>query len=164
MSASPVLKLSIVLLLPLTLAWKVAVRPADPAELAERDNAVQRKIVEFLARQHFVVNVAGKMEEGEPSIRASAGACRLLVAKSPALGWDRDVIRRYASSGDRVFVVFRGKTYDEQPTFLTVSDFLWARFRRELGFGGDAAPVFAIVAGSICDAERLPWNELGAQP
>jgi hypothetical protein len=161
MRSSPVLKWSIALLLPLTLAWKVAVRPADPAELVAREKATQRKVAEFLGRQHFVVNIVASAEEGQPSIQASAGACRLLVAKSPPLGWDRELIRRYATTpGDRVFVVFRGQVYREQPTFLTVSDFLWTRLRRELGFKVDAAPVLAVVAGSMCDAERLPWNEL----
>jgi hypothetical protein len=156
-----VLKWAIALLLPLTLAWKVAVRPADQAELVQREKATQRRIADFLVRQHFVVNIAANAEEGKLSIRANAGACRLLVAKSPALGWDRDLIRQHAAAGDRVFVVFRGQVYGEQPTFLTVFDFLWARLRRELGFDVDPAPVLAVVAGSICDAERLPWNELG---
>src|SRR5947209_8347654 len=80
MSSSPVFKLSIALLLPLTLAWKLSVRPADPAELAQRDRAAQLRIAEFLTRQHFSVTVADSMPEGQPSIRASAGACRLLIA------------------------------------------------------------------------------------
>jgi hypothetical protein len=154
-------KWSIALLLPLTLLWKVALRPGDSAEAAGREKTIQRNIAEFLIRQHFVVSLADKMGEGEPSIRASAGGCRLLVAKSPALGWDRDVIRRFATADDRVFVVYRGKVYGEQPTFLTVSDNLWARFLRELGFGGQAAPVLAVIATTTCEAERLPWNELG---
>jgi len=160
MSSSPVLKLSLALLLPLTLAWKLAVRPADPAELAEKERAAQRKIAEFLIRQHFVVSVAGTVEEAQPTIQATAGACRLLVLKSGTTGSSRDLISRQAGPDDRVFVVFRGKVYADQPTFLTVSDNLWARFRRELGFGGEAAPVLAVIASTICDAERLPWNEL----
>jgi hypothetical protein len=160
MSSSLVFKLSIALLLPLTLAWKLSVRPGDPAELAQNDKAAQLRIAEFLTRQHFSVAVADSVPEGQPSIRASAGACRLLVAKSPATGWDRDVLRRHATGDDRMFVVFRGKIYDQQPTFLTVSDYLWARFRRELGLGGAASPVLAIIATAICDAKELPWREL----
>ena len=153
-------KLSIALLLPLTLAWKLSVRPGDPAELAQRERAAQLRTAEFLTRQHFLVTVADSMPEGQPSIRASAGACRLLIAKSPATGWDRDVLRRHAADNDRIFVVFRGRVYDEQPTFLTVPDYLWARFRRELGLGGAASPVLAIIATAICDAKDLPWREL----
>ena len=160
MSSSLVFKLSIALLLPLTLAWKLSVRPGDPAELAQKDKAAQLRIAEFLTRQHFSVTVADGMQEGQPSIRASAGACRLLIAKPPPTGWDRDVLRRHATDDDRIFVVFRGRVYDQQPTFLTMPDYLWARVRRELGLGGEASPVLSVIATAICDAKDLPWREL----
>jgi hypothetical protein len=76
------------------------------------------------------------------------------------LGWDRDLIRRYAEGEDRIFVVFRGRIYADQPTFLTVFDALSSRFRRELGFGVSPNPVLAVVARMNCDAERLPWQQL----
>jgi predicted small integral membrane protein len=159
-SSSPGLKWFILLLLPLTLAWKLAVRPGGSGELNGRD--VQRNVAEFLVRQHFIVAVSDNVEEmGQPAIRASAGACRILIAKSPALGWNRELVRRYATTGDRVFVVFRGSVYAEQPTWLTLTDFLWARLRRELGFSAQATPVLAVIATTSCDAERLPWGELG---
>jgi hypothetical protein len=158
-SYSPVLKWGLILLLPLTLAWKLALRPGDSGELKEKET--QLKVAEFLVRQHFAVASSEKMAEGRPAIRATAGACRLLIAKSPSMGWDRDLIRRYATAADRVFVVFAGRTYAEQPTWLTVSDFLWARFRRELGMNAQPAPVLAVIATSTCAAERLPWKELG---
>lgn len=160
MSYSPVLKWGLILLLPLTLAWKLAVRPGDSGELTERKET-QLKVAEFLVRQHFAVASSEKMAEGRPAIRATAGACRMLVAKSPALGWDRDMIRRNATVADEVFVVFAGKIYAEQPTWLTVPDFLWARFRRELGVNAQPTPVWAVIATTSCAAERLPWNELG---
>jgi hypothetical protein len=157
--SSSALKWFILLLLPLTLAWKLAARQGDSSELYERD--VQRKVAEFLVRQHFTVAASDKIEEGQPTIRASAGLCQLLVTKSPAMGWDRDLVRRYTTPGDRVFVVFDGRVYAEQPTWLTVSDFLWARLRRELGLKAQATPVLAVIASANCDAERLPWHELG---
>ena len=156
------LKWGVLLLLPLTLGWKLAVRPGDSGELKEKET--QLKIAEFLVRQRFAVAISEKMDEGhlgQPAIRATAGACRLLVAKSPSMGWDRDLIRRYATAADRVFVVFAGKIYAEQPTWLTVSDFLWARFRRELGMNAQPTPALAVIATPSCAAERLPWNELG---
>ena len=156
MSYSPVLKWGLILLLPLTLAWKLAVRPGDSGELTER-----LKVAEFLVHQHFAVASSEKMVEGRPAIRATAGACRMLVAKSPALGWDRDMIRRNAAVADEVFVVFAGRIYAEQPTWLTVSDFLWARFRRELGMNAQPTPVWAVIATTSCAGERLPWDELG---
>jgi hypothetical protein len=149
----------LLLLLPLTLGWKLAVRPSDSGELKERD--AQRKIAEFLVRQHFTVAVSEKMQEGQPAISATAGACRVLVAKSPAMGWDRDMIRSHATDADEVFVVFAGRIYAQQPTWLTVPDFLWARFRRELGLKAQPTPVLAVIASRNCEAERLPWKELG---
>ena len=157
-SFSPALKWFVLLLLPLTLGWKLAVRPGGLGELTQKD--AQRNVAEFLARQHFAVSVSEQTDEGRPTISATTGMCRMLVARSPAIDSDRDLIRRYATAADRVFVVFRGRVYSEQPTWLTVSDFLWSRFRRELGFNAEAAPVFAVIATTSCDAERLPWNEL----
>jgi hypothetical protein len=156
-----VLKWFVLLLLPLTVGWKLAVRPADPGELGRIEKDAQRKVADFLFRQHFAIAVTDKMEEGHPAVRATAGFCRILVAKSSAMGSDRDLIRRYVTAEDRVFVVFRGGIYAEQPTWLTVSDSLWSRFRRELGFKIEASPVLAVIATRNCEAERLPWNELG---
>jgi hypothetical protein len=154
-----VFKWFVLLLLPLTIGWKLAVRPGGSGEVAEKE--VQRKVAEFLVRQHFNVVASEQATEGKPTISATTGACRMLVAKSPALGWDRDMIRGHATSTDNVFVVFRGGVYAEQPTWLTVPDFLWARLRREIGLNAQAAPVLAIIATTSCDAERLPWSELG---
>ena len=157
MSCSRALKLSVLLLLlPLTLGWKLAVKPG--AALGEPDTL--RRVADFLVRQRFSVTVAEKVEEGQPSLLARAGPCRMLIALSPPTASDRDLVRRHASPGDQVFVVFRGRVYAEKPTWLTVSDFLWARFRRELGVTVRAAPIFAVVASPGCDAERLPWGEV----
>jgi hypothetical protein len=156
---SPAFKWLVLLLLPLTLALKLAARPADsgPAE----DRPIERKVEDFLVRQHFNVTVAGNFEEGKPTIRASAGLCQLLVAKSPAMGWDREMIRRYEAPTDHVFVVFHGRVYQEQPTWLTVFDALWTRFLRGLGSAAQPAPVLAVIAPASCQAEQLPWGQLG---
>jgi hypothetical protein len=150
--------LVLVVLLAFTLGWKVAARSVAGEQLTERN--VQAAVAEFLVRQHFDVSISERAEEGKPAVVANSGACRLLVAKSPALGWDRDLIRRYADIEDRVFVVFRGRIYSDQPTFLTVFDALLTRFRRELGFRVEPSPVLAVVARMSCDAERLPWEQL----
>jgi hypothetical protein len=126
------------------------------------ERSTQQRVAEFLERQGFSVARTETVEDGQPMLRAAADACRLLVAKSPVGGWDRDLIRRHATSAERVFVVFRGKVYVDQPTWLTVPDFLWARFRRELGTNAQPAPVLAIIATTTCEAERLPWHELAS--
>jgi hypothetical protein len=154
------LKWFLVLLLPITLGLKLAVRPSAGAG-EFNDKQIQLRVAEFLFRQHFTVVSSEKIEEGRPIIQATAGACRMVVAKSPAIGSDRDVIRRLATATDRVFAVYRGKVYVDQPTWLTVSDYLWTRLQRELGLNAQAAPLLAVIAGRNCGAEQLSWNELG---
>jgi hypothetical protein len=150
--------LVLAVLLSLTLGWKLVARSTVGEQPTERD--VQVAVAEFLVRQHFSVSISERVEEGKPAIGANSGSCRMLVAKSPALGWDRDLIRRYAEAEDRIFVVFRGRIYSDQPTFLTVFDALSSRFWRELGFKVSPKPVLAVVARINCDAERLSWDQL----
>lgn len=160
MRFSPVLKWSLLLLLPLTLGLKLTVRPGGSVELSNK--SAQLRVADFLARQRFTVILSDTLEEGQPNVRATAGACRILVAKSPAVEWGRDLLRRHATPADQVFVVFRGRVYQEQPAWLTVSDFLWSRFRRELGFNASPTPVLGVIASKTCDAERLPWIDLAS--
>jgi hypothetical protein len=79
----------------------------------QRKNQVA--VAEFLVRQHFSVPMSERVEEGKPAIAANSGSSRMLVVKSPALGWDRDLIRRYVDAQDRVFVVFRWHIYSISP-------------------------------------------------
>ena len=103
--------------------------------MSSRQIAVFRfEIAEFLVGQHFSVSMLERAEQGKPAITANSGSCRILVIKSPALGWDRDLVRRYADAEDQIFVVFQGRIYADQPTFRTAFDALWSRFLRELGF------------------------------
>ena len=146
-------------LVPLSLGWKAAVQRDNSGGLKERDDYL--KIAEFLARQHFTVSVAEKLEVGEPKIIGTAGACRVLVAKANSDGSDRDRIRTFATAADSVFVVFGRRIYAEQPTWLTTFDNLWSKFQRELGFDAHPTPVLVVIATKSCGAERLPWNELG---
>ena len=157
MNCSSALKWFLILALPLTLGLKLVLRP-DLSVASETD--VQQKVAEFLRRQHFTVASPDRTGEGQYMLRASAGPCRILVAKSDPMGWDSAAIRRNASDGDLVFVVFRGRTYDEQPTWLTVPYSLWSRLERELGMEAQAAPLLSVIATAGCGAERLPWSDL----
>ena len=149
--------LIILLFLSLTLAWKVIAR-ATPHE-QPTDRNIQVRVAEFLIRQHFSVSMMERAEEGKPAITANSGSCRMIVMRSPALGWDRDLVRRYADAEDQVFVVFRGRIYSDQPTFQTAVDALWSRFQGELGFTSWPSPVLGVVARTICGADRLPWDK-----
>jgi hypothetical protein len=150
---STALKWFLILALPLTLGLKLVVRP-DRSVASEAD--VQQKVAEFFRRQHFTVD----RSEGQYMLRANAGPCRILVARSDPIAWDSAAIRRKATDGDRFFVVFRGRTYEDQPTWLTVPYFLWSRLERELGMRAEAAPLLSVIATAGCGAERLPWGEL----
>jgi hypothetical protein len=156
-SISSVLKWFLIIALPLTLGSKLLVRP-DLSGPSEKD--VQQEVAAFLTKQHFNVTQSDQMSEGKIMIRAGTGACHVLVANSNPIAWDGALIRRNARAGDRVFVVFRGVTYKEQPIWLTVPYFLWSRLQRQVGFPVRTAPLLAIIASPSCDAERLPWSEL----
>ena len=154
------LKWFLVLALLLTLGSKLIVRPYKSAPSPSATD-IQRRVADFLVQQRFTVALTNQTSDGQPILRASAGVCRILVANSDPMGWDRDVIRLNSTVTDRSFVVFRGRVYAEQPRWLTVADFLWSRFQRELGLRAHAAPLLAVIATTSCDAERLPWGELG---
>lgn len=158
MKYSLAFKCLVVVLVLLTLAWKLEARANRSSDLSDMD--VQNKVADFLTTQSFVVERAEKINEGQPLVRANTKTCQILVARSPAMGWDRDLIRQYATGRDRIFTVFAGKTYKEQPTWRTVPDFLWARFRRELGFSAQASAVLAVIEKPGCEAEKLPWQNL----
>jgi hypothetical protein len=150
---SPALKWLVLLLLPLSLGWKLAVHPDYTDDLTG-------KVDTFLTRYDFIVIVHKIEMPGAPYILATRGGCQMLIAKPSYRGSDNAMIRRRASATDRVFVVFGGKVYTEQPTWLTVPDYLWAKFLGELGFKPHPTSLIAVIARKTCDAERLPWSEL----
>lgn len=141
-----------------TLGFKLLLKPATSSE--NPTTAAQARLADFLTRQHFRVSVVEHAAEGQASIVASTGVCRILAVRSPAMGWDRDLVRRQASPGDEVLVLYRGKIYNEQPTLRTVSDFLWGRILRELGINSTERAIYAIISPKSCNASFLPWDEL----
>jgi hypothetical protein len=150
---SPAFKWLIALLLPLTLVWKVTAAPDASLEL--KDN-----LVEFLVHHQFEVVVLEESMDTMPVIRATTGTCGMLVMKISPDGWQRDLIRDRAQATDRVFFIFRGKVYADQPTWLTAAAGLWSRELRKLGLRSHITPVIAVIAPELCNAERLPWDEL----
>jgi hypothetical protein len=84
----------------------------------------------------------------------------MLVMEIAPDGWQRDLVRDRAQATDRVFFIFRGKVYPDQPTWLTAADGLWSRQLQRLGLHQDVTPVVAVIASELCNAEKLPWDEL----
>lgn len=148
------LKWWLIAMLPLTIAWKVAIKPEDPAE-------VQNAIAEFLTAQNFAVRISDEGLEYTRIILATSPSCKLRVAKISPLGHEAELVRQVTAAGDHTFYLFRGTVYQEQPIRLTVMNYLWYRFLRELGVARRVPPVLAVM--SSCDAERLPWRALRAQ-
>jgi hypothetical protein len=152
---SPVLKWSIlILLLSLTVAWKLAVKPENPIE-------IQDAIVEFLASHKFDVNITKEMMYYMPIIEARSPSCILRVMRVSPLGDEVDVVRTFGRSTDHFFFIFRGSVYTQQPVRLTVVSYLWFRFLLELGLVSRTPPVIAV--SSSCNVEPLPWSALRAQ-
>jgi hypothetical protein len=141
------------------LAVSSYVRSFQPSEPQEK--IIENKVEQFLVRNHFSVVGSREVVFGLQLVEAAAGGCRMSIALSASRGWHRDLIRGLTTPADRTFVVFGGKIYREQPMWLTVSDFLWSKFLGELGLKTYPAPVINVIASPICDAERLPWNDLG---
>jgi hypothetical protein len=154
MKHSPAFKWFMVILLPLTISWKVAVKPENPVETKDA-------IVEFFTKQQFEVTVTDESMEYMAIIEASLGSCHLRVARVSPLGHEADLIHQARAASDRTFFVFRGTVYAQQPVRVTVASYLWFRFLRELGLVSRVPPVLAVI--SSCDAELLPWRTLGSQ-
>jgi hypothetical protein len=152
-SYSPAFKWFIAALVPLTLAWKLAAAPDPSSELKD-------KLVEFLVYHQFDVVLDERIDTMPPVIRATTGTCRMLVMETSPDGWQRDLIRDRAQATDRVFFIFRGKVYPDQPTWLTAAAGLWSRQLQRLGLRQYVTPVVAVIASDLCNAEGLPWDEL----
>jgi hypothetical protein len=151
----------VVLLLVLTLGWKwVAISQRTLSDEPEEQVAAQR-VSNFLAQQLF--NVVGPREIvfGLQMIDATAGACHMRVAVSASRGWHRDLLGTLATPTDHKFVVFAGAVYPEQPMLRTVPNFLWFKLLNKLGFNLQPTPVITVLEGPNCDAQRLPWTEIG---
>ena len=154
MKCSPALKWALVLLLPLSIGWKLTLRPDDPFEPKDA-------IVEFLTQQQYSVVVTSEIINDMYVIGARSDECRLLVAKGLPLRNSIDQVQYIATPNDRTFIVFRGITYEKQPVLLTVASYLWFRFLGALGSGSHIPLVLAVVSSCSAEhAEQLPWNAL----
>jgi hypothetical protein len=147
---SRALRWLLVLLFPLTLGWKLAVKPIDP-------NKIKYSIVEFLTQHDFKIDVTGETLVDIPAVEASLGACHLLVGSISPYGIHTEMIQHLGTATDRRFFVFRGTVYNAQPVLLTIVNHLTLRLLRDLGLASGVPPVLAVV--STCDVE-LPWSEL----
>jgi hypothetical protein len=134
-------------------AWKIAVATERPIDW-------RNDLVEFFERNHFNVVVTAQLGTDVPIIQANTNSCRLQIAKLAPDGSDQGLIRDLFVSTDRLFFVFRGRVYTQQPIFWTQVDYLWSERLRELGLIKQITPVIAVATNTSCKAEQLPWGEL----
>jgi hypothetical protein len=153
MIRSSTYRLLIVVLILLTLVWKIAI-PADSSD------DLDLQLTAFFARNGFEVFRTNETVNYFPIIHATAGACSIEVAKVTPDGSNGDLIQSKFSKSDHIFIVFKGNVFVRQPLFFTVLEYIRSRFLRELGFKRHITPIFAVGAGSNCEAEQLPWREL----
>jgi hypothetical protein len=138
----------------LSIAWKISVPSETQSNWTE-------SVVKFLERNHFDVVVTKQMVNYVPIIQASTDSCRLQIARIASDGVDQDLVRHLTMGTDRLFIVFRGRIYTDQPIFWIRISYLWLARLRELRLIKHMPPVIAVVANSSCDVERLPWDEFG---
>jgi hypothetical protein len=156
-NSSGAFRWSIAVVLLLAIGWKIAIQ-------TDNQNYLKDDLIKFFERNHFNVVVTDETVNYTPIIRATTASCDLQIARLNPDGSNRDLIRHLAAGTNRSFVVFRGTVYSQQPILLTVLDYLWSRFIRELGLIRHIAPVIAVAVNSSCNAERLPWGELQGVP
>jgi hypothetical protein len=150
-SFSPALKLLLAVLLPLTIVWKLTVKP-------ENSDRLEDDLVAFLARHGFHAVVAEDMIL--PGIRAVNGTCHMRIMMPSYYGADRDIARSLVAADESLMFVYGGRIYKEQPILRTVWTELWTRSLRNVGLADHHVPVLAVMAQRQCEAEQLPWDQL----
>jgi hypothetical protein len=115
-------------------------------------------MVRFLRYQGFDIVITGGTMDSMPVIQATSSSCRVLVTKVAPDGSNENLVRDLATATDRVFIVFRGEVYAQQPVLLTVTNYLWSRSLRKLGLVRRITPVIAVVASTSCNIKQLPWG------
>jgi hypothetical protein len=154
MMQSSTLKWLLLVLIPITIGWKLAVKPENPGE-------IQDAVFRFLKDQKFDVRATDESIEDMPTIEARNEACHLRIARVSPLGHEAELVRRASKANEKIFYVFRGVEYPRQPVRRTLANYFWFKFLRELGFVSRVPPVFAVMTS--CAGEQLPWTEMGAQ-
>src|SRR5215469_473911 len=111
---TPAFRWSLIVLIPLTLTWKLVVADYSIHE-------TQGRIVPFL-KTHGFEATEQTLAKTVPVVRASRGNCSMVLAEVSPDGSTRDVMRHVATTMDKQFVVFQARVYNEQPVWLTVTE------------------------------------------
>ncbi len=153
MTSLRVLEGALLVLLVVTVALKVSVmgapigKPHDP----------EAGVAAFL-KEHGFESIVHPGEDDPRVFQATRADCRVLTSIVAPRGWHRDVIRQLAEDHDRLFYVFRGSIYPEQPVFLTWTDHYWTRIKRSFGLRASESPAVAVILSSGCAPHETPWS------
>jgi hypothetical protein len=153
-SSSSAFKWILTAILLMSIAWKISI-PSD-AQSDWTDS-----VVKFLERNHFDAVVTEQIVNYVPIVQGSTATCRLKIARIASDGVDQDLVRHLTMDTDRLFIIFRGRVYAQQPIFWIRASYLWLARLRELRLTKHLPPVIAVIANSSCDVGRLPWGEIG---
>ena len=153
MRSGRVYSIAIAALLVASVGLKVRLRG-----LNETDGPDVKAYVSSLAVWHgFWLDNIEQADSQMDRIAIRAGDCGVVLVFASPLGWHRDSIRRAAAPGDKVFFLYRGRRYDDQPVWETVTDHYRRRFSRVLGDNSPPHPLLGVIASSGCPPEGLDW-------
>jgi hypothetical protein len=147
------LKWFVALLLPLTFFWKLTLQSDNSALLKDT-------LTNFLFSQKFTVTDTEQQLNEMPVIVATKKECRMYIMRASPDGWNRDIVKNYASVADQIFVIFRGKIFNEQVSWRILIGYLQSEIFHRLGLVPHESSLIAVVANPACAAERLPWHAL----
>jgi hypothetical protein len=125
-------------------------------------SVIPRDIAMVLQRHDFQVEVDQEQVQRQEAIElawvyGAAGACQVGIVEVSPQGWHRSLISRLAA-GKRLFYMFGGETYFEQPVMRTQTYAYWRKLNRYLGLRTPNRPVLALIAGPAC--QNVPLREL----
>lgn len=121
-------------------------------------NAISPRI-ELLLKQHSFQVSQYAPDNDLTWVSGVEGDCRIMIAAVAPQGWHRALVAQMAI-GKRLFYLFDGHVYTEQPIFRTRSYHYWRKLNQYLGLSPQNLPVLAIVMASTC--QGVPLTQLAA--
>jgi hypothetical protein len=149
------LECSLAVVLALTLAVKFATGPTVSSNAIETEENF--RLVGILEASGFTVEPY-LADMDPPMVPAHKPGCRLLAGRASPLGWHRGVLASLVQPDERLFFVYGGQTYSEQPVSRTILAHHIARIRGYLGLPVTEGPVIAVIAKRGCDASAIRFG------
>jgi hypothetical protein len=146
------LEYSLAAALALTLAVKFATGPTVSSVALEVEENF--RLVAILEANGFIVEPY-LADMNPPMVPAHKPGCRVLAGRASPLGWHRGVLASLVQSDERLFFVFGGQTYNEQPVLRSILAYHVARIRAYFGLPGTDEPVIAVIAEPGCNEAAI---------